>query len=102
MKSVADRCWLLAMCHSCWVAPHIAVAGRSNKIFLSGIMAFAKFQHVGAGCERCILANLAKFARVVANFARKATKPSQKLKANVEISPTCESEIELEKGVLNS
>ena len=47
------------------------------------------------------MANLAKFAGVVANFARKDTKPPQNPKANVGICPTCESEIELEKGVLN-
>ena len=48
------------------------------------------------------MANLAKFAGVVANFARKDTKPPQNPKANVGISPTCESKIELEKGVVNS
>ena len=46
------------------------------------------------------MANLAKFARVVANFARKDTNPPQKSKANVEISPICESEIELGKPVV--
>ncbi len=78
------------------------MAGRPNKISLSGILASAKFQCVGAGCERYNLADLAKFAGVFANFARKATKPPQKLKANVGISPTCESEIDLDEPVLNS
>ena len=79
-----------------------AIAVRSNKIRLSGILEFANFPFVGSGCGRCSVANLAKFARVVANFARKDTNPPQKSKANVEISPICESEIELEKPVVNS
>ena len=43
------------------------------------------------------MASLAKFARVVAKFARKYINLPQKSKANVEISPICESEIELDK-----
>ena len=46
--------------------------------------------------------DLANFARVVANFARKAIKLSQKLKAIVEKCPTCQSEIDLEEPVVNS
>ena len=79
-----------------------AIAVRSNKITISGILKFANFPFVGTGCGKCSGANLAKFARVVANFARKDTNPSQKSKANVEISPICESEIELGKPVVNS
>ena len=74
-----------------------AIAVRSNKITLSGILEFANFHFVGSGCGRCSVASLAKFARVVAKFARKYTNLPQKSKANVEISPICESEIELGK-----
>ena len=46
--------------------------------------------------------HLANFARLVANFATKAIKVSQKLKADVAISPTSQSEIDLGKKELNS
>ena len=79
-----------------------ALADRSNKVTLSGILAFANVLFVGSGCGRCNVVALAKFARVVANFVRKDTKPPQKPKANVDISPTCESEIALGEPDLNS
>ena len=79
------------------------VASRTvaNRKTIFGIQYLINLQCVGAGCGRYNFANLAKFAGVVANFARNDTKPPQNPKANVGISPTCESEIELEKRVLN-
>ena len=47
--------------------------------------------------------DLGNFARLVAHFATKAIKVSQKLKADVAISPTLQSKIDLgTKGKLNS
>ena len=74
----------------------------ANRKILFGIQNCANFRFVGTGCGKSSVANLAKFARVVAKFARKDANLPQKSKANVEISPICESEIELEKPLVNS
>ena len=79
----------------------VASQAVANRKILFGIQNCANFRFVGTGCGKCSVANLAKFARVVAKFARKYTNPPQKSKANVEISPICESEIELGKPGVN-
>ena len=80
----------------------VVLDGPANEYTLSGKQAFAVFLSAGTGCPRCRKPILANFARVLANFARKAIKPSQKPKADVAISPTSQSEIDLGEPVLNS
>ena len=74
----------------------------ANEYTLSNKQAFANFRSAGTGCPRYSESTLANFARVLANFAKKATKCSQKPKADVAISPTSKSEIDSdEPGVMS-
>ena len=80
----------------------IVLDGLANEYTLSGKQSIAFFRIAGTGCPRCREPILANFARVIANFAKKTTKSSQKSKEYVAISPTSQSEKELGESLLNS
>ena len=75
----------------------IVLDSPANEYTLSGKQTFAVFRSAGTRCPRCREPILANFARVLANFAKKAINPSQKPLADVAISATSQNEIDLDK-----